>query len=146
MTWKIFDSLRAALHLGGKNQKQTIKGSQNVVASQSKGAPATSVIQAQVVVERHGVVRTPTQLFGDFDHAIDNYHKAGEENPIDPPALLVTDWDIMIINMLFRDKSALVDKLKIVDDQITYKGIPLVHPGAGVIRYTPPPKESQTSD
>ena len=140
MEWpKLFDKFKAVLRFGGRNQKQTIKGSENVVATQSRGGPAKSVLQAQVVVERHGYARTPTELFGDFDHAINNYHKYGETEAVDPPAILVTDWDIMIIQMLFRDNDPLRERIKIVDDVMTYKGIPLKHPTAGVLRMTPTP-------
>lgn len=136
---KFLDKFLSVIRFGGKNQKQVINGSQNVVASQSRGGPATSVIQAQVVVERHGYARTPTELFSDFDHAIRNYHGYGGVDPINPPALLVSDWDVMIIQMLFRDNDPLKDNIAIVSNVIAYKGIPLKHPVAGVLRMTPSP-------
>jgi hypothetical protein len=131
---KLFDSFKTVFRFEGRNQKQNIENSTNVVASQSKGAPANSTLVAQVVVERHGYARTPTALFGDFDHAIRNYMEQGA--PTSPPALLVTDWDIMIIQMLFRDNDPLRDRLKIINGAITYNGIPLKHPTAGVLQMT----------
>jgi hypothetical protein len=104
-----------------------------------KVCPAKSVLQAQVVVDRHGYARTPTEPFGDFDHAIKNYHMYGETDAVDPPAILVTDRDIMIIQMLFRDNDPLKDRITIVDDVMTYKGIPPKHPTAGILRMTPTP-------
>jgi hypothetical protein len=94
------------------------------------------MLMAQVVVERHGYARTPNDLFGDFDHAIRNYHKLYETNPSDPPALLVTDWDVMIIQMLFRDNDPFKDRLKIINGVICYSGVPLKHPTAGILRMT----------
>ena len=84
---KIFDKFKAVLRIGGKNQKQVFKDSSNIVATQSKGGKAASILQAQVVVEKHGFARTPTELFGDFDHAIKIYHRWGVTEPPDPPAL-----------------------------------------------------------
>ena len=140
MEWpKLFDKFQTIFRWGGKNQKQTISRSQNVVASQSHGGPATSVIQAQVVVERHGYARTPTELFSDFDHAVRNYHSYGGTEPANPPALLVTDWDVMIIQMLFRDNDPLRNNIAITEGAITYKGIPLKHPTSGILRITPLP-------
>jgi len=94
---------------------------------------------AQVVVERHGYARTPTELFGDFDHAIRNYHRYAETEAVNPPALLITDWDVMIIQMLFRDNDPLKDRLKIIEGVLTYSNIPLKHPTAGILRMTPTP-------
>lgn len=140
MEWpKLVDKFQAIFRWGGKNQRQAIKGSQNVVASQSHGSPANSVLQAQLVVERHGYARTPTELFSDFDHAIKNYHKYAGSEAVNPPALLVTDWDVMIIQMLFRDNDPLKDRVRIVDGVIKYKDIPLKHPTAGMLRMTPTP-------
>ena len=140
MAWpKIFDTLQTIFQSGGKNQKQVINKSQNVVASQSRGGPATSVIQAQVIVERHGYARTPTELFADFDHAVRNYHSYGGTEPVNPPALLVTDWDVMIIQMLFRDNDPLMKSISITEGVITYNGIPLKHPASGILRMTPLP-------
>jgi hypothetical protein len=139
---KLFDKFQTVFKWGGKNQKQVFNKSQNVVASQSHGGQATSVIQAQVVVERHGYARTPTELFADFDHAIKNYHRYGGTVPVNPPALLVTDWDVMILQMLFRDNDPLRNNVAIIDGMITYNGIPLKHPMSGILRMTPPPDPS----
>lgn len=131
---KLFESFKTIFRFEGRNQRQSIRNSTNVVASQSKGAPANSTLAVKVVVERHGYVRTPTELFSDFDHAIRNYKEQGA--PTDPPALLVTDWDIMIIQMLFRDNDPLQERLKIINGVITYRGVPLKHPTAGILRMT----------
>lgn len=139
---KIFDTLKTVFRFGGKNQKQLIKGSQNVVASQSHGAAAQSVLEAKLVVERHGYARTPTELFADFDHAINNYRRHAGGSHVNPPSLLVTDWDVMIIQMLFRDNDPLKDQIQIVEGQIAYKGVPLRHPSAGVLRMTPAPSST----
>ena len=133
---KLFEKLFEKINVRWKSQEVKTKEG-DAVASYSQDGDATSVIQAQVVVERHGYARTPTELFGDFDHAIRNYHRYGETEPVDPPALLVTDWDIMILQMLFRDNSPLKDRINIVNDLMTYQNIPLKHPTAGVLRMTP---------